>query len=201
MRVGILGGTFNPPHIGHLISAQEALIQLRLQRVIVMPAGVPPHKPVEDEPGAEHRLELCRRAADGDDRLQVSPLEVERAGPSFTVDTLEELHSITPDSQLFLIVGGDVAAGLPFWREPERVLALATLAVAKRRGTARTAVEEALSGLRGGDRAEFFRMPRIGISSTMVRRRVRAQQPIKYLVPEPVASYIAEHRLYGGHDH
>jgi len=201
VRVGILGGTFNPPHIGHLISAQEALIQLRLQRVIVMPAGVPPHKPVEDEPGAEHRLELCRRAADGDDRLQVSPLEVERAGPSFTVDTLEELHSITPDSQLFLIVGGDVAAGLPFWREPERVLALATLAVAKRRGTARTAVEEALSGLRGGDRAEFFRMPRIGISSTMVRRRVRAQQPIKYLVPEPVASYIAEHRLYGGHDH
>jgi nicotinate-nucleotide adenylyltransferase len=103
-----------------------------------------------------------------------------------------------PDSELFLIVGGDVAAGLPSWREPERVLSLATLAVAKRRGTTRKSIDEALAGLRGGERAEFFRMPRIGISSTEIRHRVQMQEPITYLVPEPVASYIDEHRLYGG---
>jgi nicotinate-nucleotide adenylyltransferase len=124
---------------------------------------------------------------------------VQRPGPSYTVDTLGALHSQAPDNELFLIVGGDVAAGLPSWHEPERVLSLARLAVAKRRGTARASVLEALSDVRGGDRAQFFRMPRIGISSTMVRQRVRAGHAIRYLVPEPVASYIDEHRLYGGH--
>jgi nicotinate-nucleotide adenylyltransferase len=198
VRVGILGGTFNPPHIGHLVCAQEALVQLDLDRVVWIPAGIPPHKPVDDEPGAEHRLELCRAAVAGDPRFEVSALEVRRAGPSYTVDTLGSLHSMTPDSERFLIVGGDVAAGLPLWREPERVLSLATLAIAKRRGTTRSAVDRALSGLRGGERAEFFRMPRIGVSSTLVRRRVRAGEPIRYLVPDAVERYIDQHRLYGG---
>jgi nicotinate-nucleotide adenylyltransferase len=199
LRVGILGGTFNPPHLGHLICAQEAYLQLNLDRVILMPAGRPPHKPsLEGEPGARHRLELCRRAVGSDQRFDVSDLEVRREGPSYTVDTLSELTSLMPDSELFLIVGGDVAAGLPSWHQPERVLSLATLAVAKRRGTARASIDQALSGLHGGDKAEFFRMPRIGISSTEIRQRVQLQQPIKYLVPEPVASYIDEHRLYGG---
>jgi nicotinate-nucleotide adenylyltransferase len=199
LRIGILGGTFNPPHLGHLICAQEAHLQLGLDRVLVIPAGHPPHKPDDpDEPGALHRLELCRRAVAGDPRFDVSDLEVRRSGPSYTVDTLSELHSAMPDSELFLIVGGDVAAGLPSWRDPERVLSLATLAVAKRRGTSRKAIDEALSSLRGGERAEFFQMPRIGISSTDIRRRVRRKHPITYLVPDPVASYIDEHRLYGG---
>jgi nicotinate-nucleotide adenylyltransferase len=194
-----MGGTFNPPHIGHLICAQEAHLQLGLDRVLFIPAGEPPHKTVDDEPGGEHRLELCRRAVAGDPRFEVSGVEVQRPGPSYTVDTLGALHSQAPDNELFLIVGGDVAAGLPSWHEPERVLSLARLAVAKRRGTARASVLEALSDVRGGDRAQFFRMPRIGISSTMVRQRVRAGHAIRYLVPEPVASYIDEHRLYGGH--
>lgn len=198
MRVGILGGTFNPPHLGHLVCAQEAYLWLSLDRVMLIPARIPPHKPVKEEPGAGHRLELCRVAISGDDRFTVSDLEVRRAGPSFTVDTLRQLHSQAPDNELFLIVGGDVAAGLPQWREPEEVLSLATLAVAKRRGTSRTAVEGALQALRGGERAEFFRMPRIGVSSTMIRRRVRAGQPIKYMVPDAVASYIERHQLYGG---
>jgi len=199
LRVGILGGTFNPPHLGHLICAQEAHLQLGLDRVIFMPAGRPPHKPsLEGEPGAVHRFELCRRAVGADPRFEVSDLEVLREGPSYTVDTLSSLRSLMPDSELFLIVGGDVAAGLPSWREPERVLSLATLAVAKRRGTTRASIDEALSALAGGDRAEFFRMPRIGISSTEIRKRVQLQEPITYLVPEPVASYISEHRLYGG---
>jgi nicotinate-nucleotide adenylyltransferase len=196
VRIGILGGTFNPPHLGHLVCAQEAYLQLGLDRVMLIPARIPPHKPVEDEPGAEHRLELCRCAIEGDSRFEVSALEIGRDGTSFTVDTLEKLNSTVPDSELFLIVGGDVAAGLRSWRDPVRVLELATVAVAKRRGTARERVEEALDGLPGGDRAEFFRMPRIGISSTMIRRRVRAGEPITYLTPEPVVSYIERHALY-----
>jgi nicotinate-nucleotide adenylyltransferase len=198
VRIGILGGTFNPPHLGHLICAQEAYLQLGLDRVTLIPARVPPHKPVEDEPGAEHRLELCRLAIEGDERFDVSDIEVVRDGPSYTVDTLEELHSSAPENELFLIVGGDIAAGLPGWYRPEQVLSLATLAVARRRGTSRAAVARALRSLAGGERARFFRMPRIGISSTMLRDRVRAGQPTKYYVPDPVERYIHQHRLYVG---
>ncbi len=196
MRVGILGGTFNPPHLGHLVCAQEAYLQLGLDRVMLIPARIPPHKPVEDEPGPEHRLELCRLAVEGDERFSVSDLETSRPGPSFTVDTLQKLHAIEPDSELFLIVGGDIAAGLSLWKEPERVLELARPAVAKRRGTPRARVDQALAGLRGGERAEFFRMPRIGISSTLLRDRVRAGEPIRYLVPDAVERYIAAQGLY-----
>jgi len=195
-RVGILGGTFNPPHIAHLLCAQEAYLQLDLDEVMLIPARIPPHKPVDDEPGAEHRLELCRAAIEGDDRFTVSDLEITRDGPSYTVDTLRTLTRRAPDSELFMIVGGDVAAGLPSWHEPERVLSLATLAVAKRRGTARARVDQALQSLAGGERAVFFRMPRIAISSTLVRRRVRRGEPVKYFVPDAVAEYIERNRLY-----
>jgi len=166
--------------------------------VLLIPAGRPPHKPLEGDPGAEHRLELCRRAAGDDPRFEVSDLELRRDGPSYTADTLLQLASALPDSELFLIVGADVAAGLPTWHEPERVLSLATLAVARRRGTSRKAVARALSGLRAGRGTEFFRMPRIGISSTDIRRRVRMGEPISYLVPDAVADYIHRHGLYGG---
>jgi nicotinate-nucleotide adenylyltransferase len=198
VRLGILGGTFNPPHLGHLVCAQEAYVHLGLDRVMLIPTSIPPHKPIEDEPGAEHRLELCRLAVKGDERFEVSDLELRRAGPSYTVDTLEELTSRTPNTDLYLILGGDIAAGLRDWREPERVLSLATLAVADRAGTSRAAVQEALDGLDGGDGAEFFRMPTIEISSTAIRERVGAGQPIKYIVPDAVADYIREHGLYGG---
>jgi nicotinate-nucleotide adenylyltransferase len=191
-----MGGTFNPPHLGHLVCAQEAYLQLRLDRVMLIPARIPPHKAVDDEPGPEHRLELCRRAVAGDERFAVSDIELVRPGPSYTVDTLEELHSRNPDHALFLILGGDIAAGLPQWHEPERVLSLATVAVAKRRGTPRASVERALARIRGGERAEFFRMPRIAISSTLIRRRARRGDPIRYLVPDSVSDYISEHSLY-----
>jgi len=167
---------------------------------MLIPARIPPHKPIEDEPGAEHRLELCRQAVVDDDRFKVSDLEIRRSGPSYTVDTLRQLRSQAPDNELFLIIGGDVAAGFPGWREPEEVLSLATLAVAKRRGTSRAAVNGALLKVRGGERTQFFRMPRIGVSSTMIRRRVRARQPIRYLVPDAVAGYIEAHHLYAGND-
>jgi nicotinate-nucleotide adenylyltransferase len=196
VRIGILGGTFNPPHLGHLVCAQEAYLQLALDSVTIIPAAIPPHKPVEHEPGAHHRLELCRLAVVDDERFEVSDIELRRDGPSYTVDTLQVLTSSAPNTEHFLIVGGDIAVGLPQWREPERVLELATLAVAKRRGTARGAVQTALEPLRGGERARFFRMPRIGVSSTLVRRRVRAGQSIRYLVPDRVSAYIEQEGLY-----
>jgi nicotinate-nucleotide adenylyltransferase len=197
MRTGILGGTFNPPHLGHLVAAQEAHRELGLDRVLFIPAAIPPHKPVEDEPGAEHRLELCRQAVGDDERFAVSDLELRRDGPSFTIDTLDILSSQSPSDDLFLILGADIAAGLPRWHQPERVLELATVAIARRRGTAKAAVQDALAQLRGGERARFFQMPRIGISSTMVRDRIRAGQPIRYFVPDGVMRYIQRHGLYG----
>jgi nicotinate-nucleotide adenylyltransferase len=196
MRIGILGGTFNPPHLGHLVAAQEAYRELALDQVVLIPAGIPPHKPVEHEPGPEHRLELCRLAVGDDERFAVSDLELRRDGPSYMVDTLDVLRSQSPSDERFLILGADIAAGLPKWHEPERVLELATVAIARRRGTAKTAVQDALGQLKGGERARFFQMPRIGISSTMVRRRVRAGQPIRYFVPDGVMHYIETHRLY-----
>jgi len=165
---------------------------------MLVPARIPPHKPVDDEPGVKHRLEMCRVAVEGARWLEVSDLEVQRPGPSYTVDTLEELSLRTPDSDLSLIVGADVAVGLPSWHQPERVLSLAVLSVAQRPGTARAAVERALAQVPGGDRACFFDMPEIGISSTMLRDRVRAGQPTKYLMPDAVREYIDSHGIYRG---
>ncbi|MBV9309674.1 MAG: nicotinate (nicotinamide) nucleotide adenylyltransferase [Solirubrobacterales bacterium] len=185
-RLGILGGTFNPPHLGHLVCAQEAYVQLGLDRLMVIPARRPPHKEVEEEPGPRHRLELCRRAVLGDERFTVSELEMDRDEPSYTVDTLEELHTKAPESELFLILGADAAAGLPEWHEAERIRELARVAVAERDGT--VAEHPGIS----------FEMPRIDVSSTLVRRRVRDGMPVRYLVPDGVADYIEEHRLYRG---
>src|SRR5262245_15719874 len=135
--VGILGGTFNPPHLGHLVMAQEALDQLDLDRVWLMPVAEPPHKEAEEDPGARARLELCRLAVAGDDRLEACSLEVDRGGASFTIDTLRALHDSDPEQELTFIVGGDMAHSLPSWREPEAILSLARLAVAEREGVRR----------------------------------------------------------------
>jgi nicotinate-nucleotide adenylyltransferase len=194
--IGILGGTFNPPHMGHLVMAQEALDQLDLDRVVFMPVAVPPHKEAREDPGAAARLELCRLAVAGDERFEVSTLEIERGGASFTVDTLTELHDIEPEHDLTFIVGGDMAQSLPAWREPEAILALARLAVAEREGVRREDIARRLESLHGGDRVVFFDMPRIDVSSSTIRRRVAEGRPVRYLVPDAVAAAIAEHGLY-----
>jgi nicotinate-nucleotide adenylyltransferase len=194
--VGILGGTFNPPHVAHLVCARQALEQLGLDRVILVPVAAPPHKPLPDDPGPDVRLELCRRAAAGDERLEVSDLEVRRGGPSYTVATLEELHETRPEDELTFIAGGDMAASLPEWREPERVLELARFAVAEREGAERGEIERRTAGLRGRERIVFFDMPRLDVSSSEVRARVAAGRPIDDLVPPGVAAYILEHGLY-----
>jgi nicotinate-nucleotide adenylyltransferase len=196
-RVGILGGTFNPPHLAHLVCASEAAAQLALDRVLLTPVAVPPHKEAHADPGAAERLELCRLAVAGDERLGVCDLEVVRGGSSYTVDTLRELHARDPEDHLTFILGGDIALGLPNWHEPEAVLGLATLAVAERTGAARGDVAERLEEAFGGRPAlEVFDMPRIDISSSEIRRRVAAGRSIRYLVPDLVADRIEQERLY-----
>lgn len=194
--VGILGGSFNPPHLGHLVCAQEAHAQFGLDTVVLMPVAVPPHKEAGEDPGVEHRVALCRQAVARDDRLTVSTLEVDRGGPSYTVDTLQALHDAHPEDELTFIAGGDMAASLPSWREPERIAALATFAVAEREDAGREAVTAQLRAAGTPVELVFFDMPRIDVSSSDVRRRVRSEEPIRYLVPDAVVEYIADHRLY-----
>lgn len=198
MRVGLLGGTFNPPHVAHLVCAQEAWAQLGLDRVLLLPVHTPPHKEVDGDPGVEHRVALCEAAVAGDERLGVSRAEVDVPGRSYTVDTLNKLHEARPEDQLTFIVGGDMAASLPEWREPRAILGLCTIGVAAREGVGSEQVlqrlESELPGAAG--RVQFFDMPRIDISSTLVRRRVAAGQPVRYLVPDAVAGYIQREGLY-----
>jgi len=196
MKVGILGGTFNPPHVAHLVCASEAHDQLGLDVVLLVPTALPPHKAVPDDPGAEHRAAMCALAVQGDERLRVSRIELEREGPSYTVDTLRTLHEREPEHELTFIVGGDMAHSLPTWHEPEGILGLARLAVAERAEVRRADITERLAHLAGADRVDFFAMPRLDVSSSDLRRRVAAGRPIRYLVPERVVEYIAEHGLY-----
>ena len=161
-----------------------------------MPAYEPPHKEVEADPGVEHRVELCRLAIAGDERFAVSGIEADIPARSFTVDTLSRLHETHPEDELTFIVGGDMAFSLPTWREPEAVLSLATLGVAEREGVERADISERLAGLAGADRIRFFDMPRLDISSSLIRRRVAAGLPIHYLVPGAVEAYIQRAGLY-----
>jgi nicotinate-nucleotide adenylyltransferase len=194
-RVGLLGGTFNPPHVGHLVCATQALAQVGLDRVLLVPAHEPPHKGIEIEPGVAHRVELCRLAVDGDERLGVSLVDADVPGPSFTVDTLRRLNERSPGDHLTFIVGGDMALSLPTWREPEAILELAEVAVAEREGIRRIDIIDRLAGL-PADRVSFFDMPRLDVSSSLVRRYVATGRPIRHLVPAGVERYIADAGLY-----
>ena len=196
--LGILGGTFNPPHIGHLVCAQEARAQLGLDRVVLIPVHTPPHKEAIDDPGPQARLALCRAAIAGDDELEVSDMEIARGGPSYTVATLRELHGLHEGDDLTFIVGGDMASSLPEWCEPEGVLELARMAVAEREEHRRQEIAERLGALRGADeRIVFFTMPRLDISSSDIRRRIAEGRPIRWLVPAEVCDEIERRGLYG----
>ncbi|HZO06466.1 MAG TPA: nicotinate-nucleotide adenylyltransferase, partial [Solirubrobacterales bacterium] len=130
--IGVLGSAFNPPHLGHLALAQVALWQLGLDEVILVPTGTAPHKRIADDPGREERMAMTRLAAADDSRFSVSALEVEREGPSYTYETLGLLAEERPETELVFVMGADAAVGLESWREPERVVGLARLAVARR---------------------------------------------------------------------
>jgi nicotinate-nucleotide adenylyltransferase len=179
-----------------LVCAQEAAWQLGLDRVLLMPVGQAPHKSLADDPGADARLEMCTLAIAGGWHLEASGLEAERAGPSYTYETLERLSEEQPNGELVFVLGADQAAELPGWRRPERVLELARLGIAERSGVDRGRVKTALDRLGAAERGEFFYMPEIDVSSTMVRQRVKAGQPLRYLVPDAVIELIERKRLY-----
>ncbi len=194
--LGILGGTFNPPTLGHLAIARHALVELQLGRVVLMPVGSPPHKQIAPDPGAAHRLAMCELLVSGVEGLSVCALELERDGPSYTVDTVRALHARHPEAELTFIVGADVASTLPSWHEPTALLELAKLAVAARPGSDHSEVVDAIATLGGSERVCFLDAPLIDVSSSRARQRVAAGEPIERLVGGDIADYVAEHSLY-----
>jgi nicotinate-nucleotide adenylyltransferase len=169
---------------------------LELDRVLLMVTGRAPHKEIEDDPGAELRLEMAQLAAEGEDGVKASDLEVGRDETSFSYRTLELLSEREPDGELYFLLGADMAAGLASWKEPERVVELAKLGVVPRPGVGLGAVESALERLGASDRAEIIDMPLCGASSTTVRQRVREGKPLRHLVPARVIGLIEERGLY-----
>jgi nicotinate-nucleotide adenylyltransferase len=194
--IGILGGTFDPPHVGHLAAARHARAKLDLEAVLLMPAFDPPHKQSSGRSGPEHRLAMCELAFADADGLAVCALEIERSGPSYTVDTLRALNASNPDTELTLIVGADMALTLPAWRAPKELLTRARLAVAERADGARAAVLDALALLDPAAPVEFLAMAPVAVSSSQVRERVAAGASIDGLVSPAVARYIAARGLY-----
>jgi nicotinate-nucleotide adenylyltransferase len=194
--IGVLGSAFNPPHFGHLALAQEAAWQLGLAEVILVPTGQAPHKRIADDPGKEARMEMTRLAAPDDDRFSVSALEVEREGPSYTYETLEALAEERGDRELVFVMGADAAMGLEGWRKPTRVVELASLAVARRAGVSDADVGAAMRSLGCEGRLTMLEMPQFGVSSSAVRERARQGRPLRYLVPDAVADFIAERGIY-----
>jgi nicotinate-nucleotide adenylyltransferase len=194
--IGVLGSAFNPPHLGHLALAQEALWQLDLEEVVLVPTGQAPHKRIADDPGREARIEMTRLAAADDSRFSVSGLEVERGGPSYTYETLGALAEERADRELVFVMGADAAVGLESWREPERVVELASLAVARRAGVSDPEVAAVMRSLGCEERATMLEMPQFGVSSSAVRERARQGKPLRYFAPDAVAAFIEGEGIY-----
>ena len=215
-RIGILGGTFNPIHIGHLAAAEEVRDRLRLDQVLFIPAFIPPHKD-EELLTAVQRLEMVRLGIAGNPNFRVSDIEVRRGGRSFTIDTIGELRSSRPGAELYFITGLDSFLDIRTWKDWEQLLSLCAFVVLSREGfrfsdLARmpllAGAEKELAALdagmmdrasltSGGCRMFFERIPAYEISSTDIRSRVRQGRTVKYLLPEPVERYIIENKLYG----
>lgn len=185
MKIGILGGTFNPPHLGHLILAQEALEQLELEKVFFIPASTPPHKSSRSlKP--KIRLKMVSLAIAGNSKFKVLDLEIKRKGVSYTVETLLELKKMYPRAKLYLIIGSDLAADIANWKNPDKIKEIANIAVAKRKGFPLLSRENFL----------FLDTSEVDISSSLVRIRAQAKKSIKYLVPGKVEKFIIKNSIY-----
>jgi len=199
LRVGLMGGTFDPIHVAHLVCAEAALEQLALDKVVFIPANVPPHKQQKKITPAEDRYNLVVLATASNPRFEVSRIELDRPGPSYTLDTLEEMRRRSaPGTELFFITGTDAIVGVESWHNPDRLFQLARFAAAPRPVVPRETVEEELRRLekRFGQRIVIVECPALDISSSDLRRRAASGRPIKYLVPEAVEAYILKHGLY-----
>jgi nicotinate-nucleotide adenylyltransferase len=188
VRLGVFGGTFDPPHLGHLVAASDAADALGLTTLLWVPSAHHPFKGGAVRASPALRLEMVRAAIAGDARFRAEPLELERRGPSYTVDTLRELRARHPGAELFFVTGADNLRDLPKWREPEELVRLATLVVVARQGEG---LPEAANLP-----ARAVHMARVDVSATEVRRRVAAGRTIKYLVPEAVRAIIEREGLY-----
>ena len=192
LRIGVLGGTFDPIHVGHLAVASEVCHALALDRVLLVPARRQPFKDSEGDATPEQRLDMCRLAVAADERLEVSDVDIVRGGITNSVDTLTDLAAVYPGAELFFIAGADAISRLSEWREPERLLTLARFVAVGRPGHEAPASDAP---------HVVVDVPQIGVSSTEVRRRRRTGAPVRYLVPDTVAEYIVQHSLYlGGSD-
>ncbi len=198
MKLGVMGGTFDPVHTGHLIAAEEARVKLALDTILFVPAGRPWLKAGCFITPAAHRVQMVRLATESNPFFELSTIEVERPGHSYTVDTMRELRDRYGSKvELFFILGSDSVSGLPQWKEPEEILHLCSLAVMRRAGglpPEQKKSEQLLSGNR--DKIVFVDMPVIGISSSDIRERVRKGLSVRYMVPDAVERYIAEEDLY-----
>ena len=196
-RIGVLGGTFDPPHVGHLGLAAMAADALDLDRVLFMPAAQPPHKGERPISRSTDRLLMTRLAILSDPAFELNALEMERAGPSYTIDSVIELKRLHPDAQLYLLMAADSLAQIDTWREPDRLLEAVEWAVGPRPGSElpdRSALEA-----RFGDRAPRIHLldgPALDVSSSEIRRRVAAGHTIRYLVPRDVEEMIIDRRMY-----
>ena len=189
-NLGVFGGTFDPPHIGHLILARYAYVELNLDKILFIPAGIQPHKQAKKISSPEDRFQMLRLAVRNDSRFDISRLEIDRGGLSYTSHTLRELHDLYPDAKLYFIMGGDNISDIDSWKNPEEIFALATVAAGRR--------PEYTSEGSFKNKITYFNMPQIEISSTMIRRLVGEGQPVRYLVPDEVEKYIMEKGLYIG---
>jgi nicotinate-nucleotide adenylyltransferase len=191
MRAGLMGGTFDPIHLAHLVLAEQAREQLALDSVVFIPAGDPWRKAQQEITAAEHRLSMTRLAVAGRQGFEVDDLEVRRHGPTYTVETLQELRKrYGPDSDLFLLLGEDALVDLPFWRDPEGIASLASIVVAPRADFEMPELPFKLGPLLK------IEMPALEISSTDLRRRAQQGRSLRYLVPDAVVDYIERHGLY-----
>jgi nicotinate-nucleotide adenylyltransferase len=192
VRIGLLGGTFDPVHLGHLRAAETAREALRLDLVALVPSSVPPHRAAPLSPAAD-RLAMARLAVEAHPCFAAWDVELRRQGPSYTVDTLDQLVRERPDDTFVLLVGADTWPEMPSWREPQRLFTLAEVAVAERPGVPLAAVERPFPGSRP---VHAVRGPSLAISATAIRERAREGLSVRYLVPDTVAEYILKRRLY-----
>lgn len=195
-RLGLLGGTFDPPHYGHLWLAETARDQLRLDKVLFLPVGVPPHKPDAPVTSVQHRVEMVRLAVDGHGAFCLSTLDCERPGPHTTVTLLPLLREAFPDSQFWLLLGGDSLRDLAGWHRPRTLISQVRLAVLERPGAQveLPVLNKALPGLEQA--VDWLRGPALSISATALRAWVTAGYSIRYLTPDAVCDYISAHGLY-----
>lgn len=198
MNIGVLGGTFDPVHNGHLIVAEEVKTRLNLVEIIFVPAGQPWLKAAKPISPAEHRLQMLRLAIADKPYFKLSTIEIERTGPSYTIDTITELRDkFGSEDELFFILGWDSLAELPQWREPSRLIKMCYLVAVPRPGYPRPKLKTLEVIIRGlSQRVMLMKKPEIDISASAIRERVARGLSIRHLVPEPVNRYIKEHGLY-----